>query len=145
MDARKESYFDKEDFYKNEMEPHIRELLKIASRNNVPFFITTAVSNNERTTKYKNTGFLPGSNDIELTDNFFRKILLVCAGVELVNPGAVKEDEKFLDYIFEGENIDEDGEPIKESKKSATPIKKKVEKNIMNEQGILNIDIIGDL
>lgn len=97
----KEKNFDKRSIYDNSIEPIINELKQVCVANDIPFCVSFAVANNEKKTVYKNDGYLASSIGMKLTDDRFKKILLVCCNAD------VKVIPKGTNFEIDANDIDD--------------------------------------
>ena len=94
--------FDKKDIYEKELAPLVAEVLKICTREKIPFHIATAVKNDNEDTEYINDGYTTGANNISLADDKIRYHLMIDGGcIAIPKP---EEDEINMDYLFEPED-----------------------------------------
>lgn len=89
--------YNKSSDFKNEIMPVLAEFKRLCKVNKIPFWISVATENEENKTKYYYDGLMPGSNNVKLYDDQFRKHLLVIQGAE-VSVIRNKEDD-IVDYI----------------------------------------------
>lgn len=143
--------FNKEQVYANEIFPLICEIKSICGLNEIPFFCSCAVANENNKTEYRHDGVLTGSLEVDLYDNRFENLLLVLQGAKLKPLGSIsEEDEEFAKYISEfnldyEELYDNDTlvEEVKETKvKNDTPVEKKKRGR---PRKVNNVDTLGDI
>lgn len=91
------SVYDATKKYQTEIEPLVENIKKVCALNNIPFFFTCAVKNDEKETVYKNDGVLTGSFGINLKDDKFAPILGVINGGRVVF--SENEDESLSEEI----------------------------------------------
>ena len=91
--------YNMQNVYNAEILPHVNEIKKICKVQNIPFFISTAVRNENNKTKYVNDGVLTGSNQIGLYNDMFEKFLLVMHGGKVTFREDLDEDA--INYILD--------------------------------------------
>lgn len=101
--------YDKSDVYKREVKPLIDNIKKVCVVNNIPIFISCAISNSEEKTEYKTDGIMTGSAGINLKNDKLEDFLMVLRGAKLESFGALKKFESDeMDYIMDIEDDIED-------------------------------------
>ena len=102
-----EPNYDKKKVYNKYLKNLVEEVRYICDMNNIPFFATFAVANDDDKTTYISEAVATGSRDITLTDNRINKHLLVNTGFIVSPPAqAVPMAKSELEYI--AEELDED-------------------------------------
>ena len=76
--------FNKEKLYNNEIKNKIEEIKNICSINDIPFFATFCIKNNETNSTYVSEGVATGSRNIELVDDKIVKHLCVQNGFKVL-------------------------------------------------------------
>lgn len=101
--------YDKTELYKEEIAPLVAEIRKICAINNLPFFFSCPVSNDDKGTVYKTTGHMTGAANIELKDDLFRKYMLLIRGAKLKSliPGIDSDDEVFENFVLRNDDTSE--------------------------------------
>lgn len=94
--------FDKKDIYKKELAPLVASILKICTREKIPFHIAMAVKNDEEGTEYVNDGYTTGANSINLVDDKIRYHLMIDGGC-IATPKP-EDDVVYMDDLFAPED-----------------------------------------
>lgn len=76
--------YDHSKIYKKQIHPLVNEIKKLCAVNDIPFFSSFAIANDEKGTKYDNNGFLSNSTSRILKDDKFPAYLAVVRGFEMV-------------------------------------------------------------
>lgn len=82
--AKELTIYDKEEEFKEEIKPIIQELMKLCATHQIPCFVTCAVKNNEKGTKYISDMHSPITNKIELKENQIVNMANVLNGFDVV-------------------------------------------------------------
>lgn len=94
--------YDKIKEYENNIEPVVAKLKEVCTLARIPMFVTCAVKNNSKETKYKNE-IVHGIVGIKLRDDRIADILLRISGFKIKHPkyveNALNALEKYLDEI----------------------------------------------
>lgn len=76
--------FNKEDVYKEQIEPLINELMKKCTIYNIPMFVTCCVSNNDKGSEYKNQAVTPDTHGLNLADDNIQKHIGLLLGFDVI-------------------------------------------------------------
>lgn len=88
--------FDKEDVFNKKCKEKLDELIELLEEEQIPCFFSIAVKNDDKGTKYINSGVMTGSNAINLKDDQIKRHLAVAAGFITVP----KQQEVVMDSDF---------------------------------------------
>lgn len=91
--------YDKEDVYRNKIEPLVKEIEKLCTVHGIPTFMTFCIKNDKESV-YKNAGVVPNSVRTVLADDRISKHLLVCVGFEPTYHAVSEFDEVETDEIL---------------------------------------------
>lgn len=92
--------FDKEKLYEEKIAPLVNDIKLICNLENIPFFTTFCIKNNNKGTNYITEGILTGSREIKLKDDRIIKHTLIQNGFDAIQPRTSNDD--FFDFA----NID---------------------------------------
>ena len=76
--------FDKDEVYKQKIEPLINEIVKLCTIYNIPMYISCCVANDEEYTEYKNNCVSAETRDLNLADDNIQKYLCIQLGFDTV-------------------------------------------------------------
>lgn len=96
---RKIDIYDKTDIYLGEMKPVINELITLAKKYDLPTFVTVAVANNEKETKYMSDVVL-ASTEMTLFENRIANILFLLNGFIADAPEDIRNMYRELLYYL---------------------------------------------
>ena len=83
--------YDKTDTYEEQIQEKIQEILRICNKEQIPIFISVAVKNGEKGTKYINDMYASATNDVFLKDDYFPNYINVSNGFRTIPPSKVVE------------------------------------------------------
>lgn len=76
--------YDKTDVYNEKIVPLLDQLEKICTKEQIPFFFSAAVANNEETTSYEQRARTAAPMGFGITKDLLVEHVKVCAGFEVV-------------------------------------------------------------
>lgn len=76
--------YDREELFRKEVAPKLKELMKVCSINNIPCFATFAVKNSEIATKYASDMVSAITSGVRLKNDNIRKCANVLNGFDIV-------------------------------------------------------------
>lgn len=85
-DPQKNNSFNKQNIYRTQLKPLLKQLLLICSDNDIPIYIDIAVANTDKTTKYETEFLSAGSYGYRLAKDNLVKYALIRNGFS-VYPG----------------------------------------------------------
>lgn len=85
--------YDREAVYKEEIDPLLRKIMQVCAMNGIPCFVTFAVKNDDKGTKYVSDMYSAITNDIALKDDNICKMANVLNGFDVVEQNKTLELE----------------------------------------------------
>ncbi len=78
--------FDKEQFFKKNILPTVKQLVSLCSAYDIPMFFSSCVAEDGKESKYVNEAVTPESHQLKLTKDIFSDLLAVTLGFTTVPP-----------------------------------------------------------
>lgn len=75
------SIYDHTELYETKIAPKFAELQQLCIDNDIPFFATFAITNDDKSTEYKSISLMPGTlKGLKLTDDKLKNMLQILSG-----------------------------------------------------------------